>query len=157
MLTTAFALPAHAGAPIAPLRVAVVEPQASSEPLQLPAGAAAYLVLRIALMPDGVEQLVASAVRVVVVDLRQTCTTQIRPILRLLRLLVPGVRVVAVTDAGDDAAATISIVSGAVSHLGRDQTPLELLQAVQSASRGMPCHGETGQRAVCRLQRDLQR
>lgn len=147
----------HAGAasmtPV-PLRVAIVEPDANPSPLHLVPGGSAEVVMRIGLVPEDVERLVASGVALVIVDLRRTCSTQIRPALRLLRLLVRDLRVVAVTDAGDDAAAQIAIASGAVAHVSRDPSPMGLLRAVNAASRGTPHLGETGQRAVRRMQRD---
>lgn len=136
------------------LQVAIIEPDGVDAPLTLPEDASAEVVLRTELTADGIEELVASAIRVVVLDLRRTCATQIHPLMRLLRLAVSQVRLVVVTDPGDVAAAQMSIASGAVAHLGKGQTPLGLLRAVNAASRGAPCLGETGQRAVRQLRRD---
>lgn len=135
------------------LRVAIIEPDEVSDPLQLPAGTGAQIVLRTDLTPEGMDLLVAVAVRVAVLDLRQTCPTQIAPAMRLLRLSARSLRLVAVTDPSDDAAAQACIAAGALAHLGRGaQTPLALLRAVNAASQGVATHGETGQRAVRRVQ-----
>ncbi|MBD8525420.1 hypothetical protein [Pseudomarimonas arenosa] len=131
--------------------VAIVEVLDGLPPLRLAPSDAAEVVMRIQLQPDDVERLVASGVNVVVLDLRGLCTSHIRPSMRLLRLLVSNLRVVAVTDAGDDAAAQMAIAAGAIAHLSRDTCPLRLLRAVHAASRGTPHLGETGQRAVARL------
>jgi DNA-binding NarL/FixJ family response regulator len=100
------------------------------------------------------QQLVESDARVVVLDLRHTSSAQIASTMRLLRLAVNKLRLVAVTDPSDDASAQACVASGALAHLGQGQNPLSLLRAVNSAQRGAPCMGETGQRAVRRLRRD---
>ena len=135
--------------------VAIIEAEGADDPLTLPHGCSAQVVLRTELTAEGIDALVSSAVRVVVVDLRNTCTTQIRPTLRLLRLAVRNVRLVAVTDPGDNAAAQVSIASGAVAHVGQGLSPPALLRAVSSARRGAPCLGETGQRAIALLAREV--
>lgn len=132
--------------------VAVVEPDCAQDALQLLPGAGYEVALRIDLTPDGVQRLVDSGIRLVVVDLRQTCPSQIRPALRLLRLLVRQVRVVAVTCPGDQDAAQVCLASGALAHLGRGLSPLALIGALQSVQRGVPLLGDTAQRAVARMQ-----
>ncbi len=139
----------------APVRVAIIEPHGTNDSLQLPSGANAEVVLRSELTAKDVEVLVDAAVRVVVLDLRQVCSTQVIPMMRLLRHAAGNLRIVAVTDPGDDAAAQVCVASGALAHLGGDSSPMALLRAVNAASRGAPCLGETGQRAVRRLSRDV--
>lgn len=139
-----------------PVRVAVIEPAQPRPALAFPEASGMEVVLRASLGTQAVDQLQALGVRVVVLDLRGTCTTEIGAAMRLVRAAAPGVRVVAVTDPGDVASAQFSIASGAVAHLGSDVSPLTLLRAVNAASRNKPSLGGTGERAARRLRRDYE-
>lgn len=113
-----------------PLRVAVIEPDSAADPLRLPTHRDAEVVFRDDLTPDGVERLIATDVDVIVLDLRHTSIPQIRPAVRLLRLLAPRLRVVAVVDIDDDTAEQAAATSGACVFRGWGQTPIGLLRAV---------------------------
>jgi DNA-binding NarL/FixJ family response regulator len=112
------------------LRVAIVEPDSAADPLRLPFNREAAVVFRDDLTPDGVERLIAAKVDVIVLDLRHASIPQIRPAVRLLRLLVPALRVVAVVDVDDDTAEQAAATSGACVFRGWGQTPIGLLRAV---------------------------
>jgi CheY-like chemotaxis protein len=136
------------------VQVAIIEPEAPDDALQLPRVARAQVVMRASLAPADLDRLEQLGVSVAVLDLRKTCTTEIGAVMRLIRMSAPQVRVVAVTEPGDDAAAQFCIATGAVAHLGQNLNPLTLLGAVMSASRGAPSLGETGKRAIRRMNFD---
>jgi len=135
-------------------RVAIVQSATAADEIHLPIGSSVQVVLRTPLTAEGIELLASAQARVVILDLRGTCSTEVPAAMRLLRRFVEGVRVVAVTDPGDDATAQAAIATGAVAHLGQDLGPLALLRAVNAARRGAPCLGETGQRVLRRMRRD---
>ncbi len=118
-----------------PLRVAIFEPESAADPLKLPFGREARVVFRSDLTPDGVERLIAADVDVIVLDLRHTSIPQIRPAVRLLRLLVPALRLVAVVDIDDDTAEQAAATGGACVFRGWGQTPNGLLRAIVSGRK----------------------
>jgi len=136
------------------LPVAVIAPEAPPHALQLPPNSPAQIVLRPELSLAGIDELVTAGVKVVVLDLRTTCSSRIGAMMRLLRLSVNDVRLVTVAAPGDNAAAQACIAGGAVAHLGSSQDALSLLRAVNAAQRRAPFMGETGQRAVRVLSRE---
>ena len=133
------------------IRIAIIEPDAAQEPLELPTGCNAEVVLRLDLTPEEVQRLHDSRVQVIVIDSRQTYPAHIGQALRLLRFVQPRIPVVVVTDPGNDAAAEICLATGAIAHIGRGLTPLGLLRAINAAGRGTRSLGETGQRAIRKL------
>lgn len=136
------------------IRVAIFEPDDIAEPVRISNHASIEIAMRASLTPDHLDRLENLGVTVVVIDLRGICTTEIGACMRLVRTAAPQVRIVAVTAPNDDAGAQFSIASGAVAHLGQNLNPLSLLGAVTAAARGASTHGETGKRAIRRMQFD---
>lgn len=136
-------------------QVAIIAPTGSGADLALVPGCGFDIGLRAELTPDGMQQLVDAGIRLVIVDLRDICTTQIRPALRLLRLLIREVQIVAITAPNDPPSAQIAIASGALAQLGRGLSSLSLLRALNAVKRGAPSIGETGQYAIARMQREM--